>query len=196
MLTMKNLKKLIAIVSCAAIVLSFAACGKNDVEEGTTAAPNTTVAETTTNPLHNAKTRFSHLADMSVWTAGKKIDYKQGETKIMTATAALNDSVKNDKFAVSSKKITLETLETMKNKNSCIELKYEKDQTGQFTDKEVKYDKLFVATAGDNLNTIILLNDGKIVSIIDVTKVASDKTISENISSAVEVITLPADHTH
>ncbi len=189
-----NMKKVIAIISCAAIVFSFAACGNNAKENETTAP--TTVAESTTNPLHNAKTRFSHIADMSVWTKGEKIDYKEGERKIGAATAALNDSVKNDKFSASSKKITLENIDTMKNKNSCIELKYKKDQIGQFTDKEVKYDQIFVAIAGDNLNTIVLLNDGKIVGLLDVTKAASEKTVSENVSSAVEVITLPADHTH
>ncbi len=190
---MNSMKKIIAIISCAAIVFSFAACSNNAKDDETTV---TTVAETTTNPLHNAKTRFSHLADMSVWTKGEKIDYKEGERKIGAATAALNDSVKNDKFSASSKKITLESIDAMKNKNSCIELKYEEDQIGQFTDKEVKYDQIFVAISGDNLNTIVLLNDGKIVNILDVTKDASQKTVSENVSSAVEVITLPADHTH
>ncbi len=193
---MKSFKKFIAIASCAAVVLSFAACGKNAKENETTTNPETTVAETTTNPLHNAKTRFSHLADMTVWTAGKKVDYKEGERKISAATAALNDSVKNDKFAASSKKITAETIETMKNKASCIELKYKKDQAGQFTDKEVKYDQIYVAMTGDNLNTIVLLNDGKIVSILDVAKGASKKTVSENVASAVEIVTLPADHNH
>lgn len=193
---MNNFKKIIAIASCAAMVLSFAACSGAKAPEETTTQVKTTVAETTTNPLHSAETRFSHLANMNVWTKGKKVSYKEGERKIGAATAALNDSVKNDKFSASKKKISLEQIDAMKKTASCIELVYAKEQTGNFVGETFKYDQFFVAMTGDNVNTIVFLKGGKIVNTIDVTKESSEKTISENVSSAVEVVTIPEDHTH
>ena len=74
------------------MIFAFAACGGNGGEETTTAAPETTVAETTTSPMVNAETRFSHIATMNVWTKDKKVSYKEGETKIMTATAAATEN--------------------------------------------------------------------------------------------------------
>ncbi len=192
---MNKFKKFMAIASCAAIVLSFAACGDNAKEETTT--ETTTAAETTTSPMENAETRFSHVASMNVWTKGKKVSYKKGETKVMTATAALNDSVKNDIFAESKTNATAELLESIKKNDACIEFSYEKEQTAAFLGDEFNYDQVIVAITGEHVNTIFFLKDGKSVgSTIEVTKCVSKKTVSENVSSAVEIVTHPENHTH
>ncbi len=189
---MNKFKKFTAIVSCAALVLSLAACSIGGKEEETT-TQKTTVAETTTSPLLNAETRFSHIATMNVWTKGKKVTYKEGETKIGAATAALNDSVVHDVFKVSDKKPNVDDL---KNKASCIELSYEEDQTAAFSGKKTVYDSVVVATSGDNVNIILLIKDSKIVlSIEAVQGEDSAKSLSENLKGAVKIVK-HEDHTH
>ena len=186
------MKKIIAILMAGIMLLSFAACGGNSEEETTTTA-ETTVAETTTSPMVNAETRFSHIATMNVWTKGSKVSYKQGETKIMTATATLNDSVIHDTLTVSDAKADIAAMK----KASCIEITYEKDQVASFSGKKVTYDQIIVATSGDvTLNTIFFLKDGAIAGDAIAVKAAEGrKTLSENLSTAVEVIILE-DHTH
>lgn len=189
---MNKLKKITAIISCAALVMSLAACSIGGKEEETT-VQSTTVAETTTSPLLNVETRFSHIATMNVWTKGEKVTYENGATKIGAATAALNDSVVHDIFKASDKKPNIDDL---KNKASCIELSYGGDQTAAFSGKKTVYDSVVVATSGDYMNFIMLIKDSKIVLSIEVTKGEdSAKALSENIKGAVEIIKHEG-HTH
>ncbi len=174
------------------IVLSFAACGGKGEEETTT--EKAVVTETTTSPMVNAETRFSHLATMNVWTKGEKVSYKKGETKVMTATAALNDSVIHDTLKVVDTKADFEA---MKKNNSCVEITYEKDMVASFSGKKVTYDQIIVATSGKILNTIFFLKDGAVAgSPIQVTNAEGRKTLSENIASAVAVVDIHEGHTH
>ena len=187
------MKKFIAILMAGIIVLAFAACGGNGEEETTTKG-ETTVAETTTSPMVNAETRFSHIATMNVWTKGEKVSYKEGATKIMTATAALNDCVIHDTLKVSDAKADFEE---MKKKASCVEINYKEDKVASFSGKKVTYDQIIVATSGDVvLNTIFFLKDGAVAgSPVEVTAAEGRKTLSENLSTAVEVI-VHEGHTH
>lgn len=190
---MNRFKKFTAIISCAALVLSLAACSIGGKEEETTTAQSTTVAETTTSPLLNAETRFSHIATMNVWSKGKKVTYEEGASKIGAATAALNDSVVHDIFKASDKKTNIDDL---KNKASCVEFIYESDQTAAFSGKKTVYDSLVVATSGDYVNLILLIKDSKIVLSIEVTQGEnSAKALSENVKNAVKIIKYE-DHTH
>lgn len=186
------MKKIIAILMAGVMLLSFAACGGNGEEEETKKG-ETTVAETTTSPMVNAETRFSHKATMNVWTKGKKVSYDQGAVKIMTATAALNDCVIHDTLRVSDAKADLEAMK----KASCVEITYEKDQVASFSGKKVTYDQIIVATSGDvTLNTIFFLKDGATAGApIAVTPAEGRKTLSENLLTAVEVIHHEG-HTH
>lgn len=189
---MNKFKKFIAIAACAAMVLSFAACGGNGGEE-TTTAQKTTVAETTTSPLTVVETRFSVPASMNVWTKGEKVTYKDGETKIMTVTASLNDSVSRDKF---SKSKSTADFKALKKSGSCVEIFYDKDQTAAFFGEKVIYDQVVVATSGDNMDIIYLLKDSALAGAIKAEKgEQSKKSVSENVLSAVEVI-VHEDHTH
>ena len=186
------MKKFIAILMAGLMIFAFAACGGNGEEETTTAA-ETTVAETTTSPMVNAETRFSHIATMNVWTKGKKVSYEEGATKIMTSTAALNDCVIHDTLKVVDTKADFEK---MKKEASCIEITYTTDKVATFSGKSVTYDQVIVATSGDALNTIFFLKDGTVAgSPIEVTPAEGRKTLSENISTAVEVI-VHEGHTH
>ncbi len=186
------MKKLIAILMAGIMLLSFAACGGNGNEDETKKG-ETTVAETTTSPMVNAETRFSHKATMNVWTKGEKVSYEQGATKIMTATASLNDSVIHDTLTVSDAKADFEAMK----KEACVEINYEKDQVASFSGKKVTYDQIIVATSGKTvLNTIFFLKDGATAGApIAVAAAEGRKTLSENIASAVEVISLEG-HTH
>ncbi len=187
------MKKFIAILMAGLMVFAFAACGGNGEEETTTAAEKTTVAETTTSPMVNAETRFSHIATMNVWTKGEKVAYKEGETKIMTATAALNDCVIHDTLKVVDTKADFAA---MKKNASCVELSYEKDKVAIFSGDKVVYDQVIVATSGDGLNTIFFLKDGAVAgSPIEVIAAEGRKTLSENIATAVAVISHEG-HTH
>ena len=187
------MKKIIAILMAGIMLLSFAACGSNGNEEETTTIAETTVAETTTSPMVNAETRFSHIATMNVWTNGKKVAYKQGETKVMTATASLNDSVIHDALTVLDAKADFEAMK----KASCVEINYAKDQIASFSGKKVTYDQIIVATSGEvKLNTIFFLKDGAVAGdAIEVKAAEGRKTLSENISTAVEVV-VHEGHTH
>ena len=188
------MKKIIAILMAGIMLLSFAACGGNSEEEETTTTAETTVAETTTSPMVNAETRFSHIATMNVWTNGKKAAYKQGETKIMTATATLNDSVIHDTLTVSDAKADIAAMK----KASCIEITYEKDQVASFSGKKVTYDQIIVSTSGDGapLNTIFFLKDGAVAGDAIAVKAAEGrKTLSENLTTAVEIV-VQENHTH
>ncbi len=164
---------------------------KNDTNDiSNSNETKTTVAETTTSPMVNAKTRFSHNnATMNVWTKGEKITYKEGETKIMTATAALNDCVIHDTLMLSDARVDFEK---MKKNASCVELNYNKDMVARFTGTNVTYDQVIVATSGDKaLNTIFFLKDGAVVgSPIKATAGKGRNTLSENLSMAVEVVVL------
>ncbi len=186
------MKKFIAILMAGIMLLSFAACGGNGNEEETKKG-ETTVAETTTSPMVNAETRFSHKATMKVWTKGTSVDYEQGATKIMTATATLNDSVLYDTLRVSKAK---GDFEAMKNA-SCVEINYEKDQVASFSGEKVTYDQIIIATSGKvKLNTIFFLKDGAVAGdAIEVEAAEGRKTLSENISTAVEVV-VHEGHTH
>lgn len=188
------MKKLIAILMAVLMLASFAACGGNGDAEETTTKGETTVAETTTSPMANVETRFSHIATMNVWTKGKKVSYKEGATKIMTATAALNDCVIHDTLKVSS---ATADFEEMKNKASCVEINYTEDKVATFSGEKVTYDQIIVATSGKTaLNTIFFLKDGTVVgSPIEVTPGADRKPISESLSTAVEVVSHEG-HTH
>lgn len=192
------MKKFLAMLMAGAMLLSFAACsGKGDAEE--TTAAETTVAETTTSPMVNANTRISHQGTLTVWTKGKKVEYKKGETKIMTATAALNDCIKYDTLKAVDTKADLEK---MKKSASCIEMNYDKDQVQTLTGDKVTYDQIIVAMTGDALNTIFFLKDGKVVgSPIAVTAGKNDKgearkALSTNLSTAVEIVENHEGHTH
>ncbi len=185
------MKKIIAILMAGIMIFAFAACGGNGDEEETKG--ETTVAETTTSPMVNAETRFSHIATMNVWTKGEKVSYEEGATKIMTATAALNDCVIHDTLTVSDAKADFEK---MKKSASCVEISYTSDKVASFSGKKVTYDQIIVATSGDNLNTIFFLKDGAVAgSPIKVTAAEGRKTLSENISTAVAVISHEG-HTH
>ncbi|MBR3588936.1 MAG: hypothetical protein IKL16_05180 [Clostridia bacterium] len=187
------MKKIIAILMAGIMLLSFAACGGNGNEEETTTG-ETTVAETTTSPMVNADTRFSHKATMNVWTNGKKVAYESGATKIMTATATLNDSVIYDTLTVTDTKADFKAMK----KASCVEITYEKDQVASFSGKKVTYDQIIVATSGEGvpLNTIFFLKDGATAGAPIAVKAAEGrKTLSENLTTAVEVITHEG-HTH
>ncbi len=192
------MKKFLAMLMAGIMLLSFAACGGKGEEETTTAA-ETTVAETTTSPMVNAETRFSHLATLTVWTKGKKVTYKEGETKVMTSTAALNDCVIHDTLKVVDTKADFEK---MKKSASCIELNYKKDKVAIFSGDKVTYDQIIVATTGDALNTIFFLKDGVLAGApIEVTPGKDEdgnvrKTLSENLATAVEVVELHEGHTH
>lgn len=188
------MKKIIAILMAGIMLLSFAACGGNSNEEETTTSAETTVAETTTSPMVNADTRFSHKGTMNVWTDGKKASYKAGATKIMTATATLNDSVIHDTLTVSDAKADLKAMK----KASCVEITYEKDQVASFSGKKVTYDQIIVSTDGEGapLNTIFFLKDGATAGAPIAVKAGEGrKTLSENLITAVEVI-VHEDHTH
>ena len=186
------MKKIIAILMAGVMLLSFAACGGNNEEEETK-KEETTVVETTTSPMVNAETRFSHKATMNVWTKGEKVAYEQGAVKIMTATAALNDCVIHDTLRVSDAKADFEAMK----KASCVEITYAEDQIASFSGKKVTYDQIIVATSGDvTLNTIFFLKDGAVAGdAIAVTAAEGRKTLSENILTAVEVISHEG-HTH
>lgn len=186
------MKKFMAILMAGIMVFAFAACGGNGEEETTTA--ETTVAETTTSPMVNVETRFSHIATMNVWTKGEKVSYKEGATKIMTATAALNDCVIHDTLKVSDAKADFEE---MKKNASCIEINYTEDKVATFSGEKVTYDQVIVATGGKAvLNTIFFLKDGAVAgSPISVTAADGRKPISESLSTAVEVI-VHEGHTH
>ncbi len=186
------MKKFIAIIACLAIVLSLAACGGNGGDGETTTVP-TTVEETTTT-LFNVTTRFNHKATMNVWTKGEKVSYEEGATKIMTATAALNDSVIYDTFAATDKKADFKD---MKQNASCVEFSYETDQTATFLDEKVVYDQVIVATSGGYVNVIFFLKDGAVVGSPIEAKKGADRehSLSENIATAVRVI-VHEDHTH
>ncbi len=187
------MKKLIAILMAGIMLLSFAACAGNGNEEETTAKDETTVAETTTSPMVNAETRFSHIATLNVWTKGKKVAYKEGEVKVMTATAALNDCVIHDTLSVTKAKADFED---MKKNASCVEFTYKEDKTASFSGKKVVYDQIISATSGDLVNIIFFLKDGKVAGDpIKVTKAEDRKTLAENLSTAVEVI-VHEGHTH
>ena len=195
------MKKFMAMVTCLILVLSFAACGKKaESTETTTAAEKTTVAEETTvvettTTLTNVETRFSHkkIKSMIVWEKGKKVNYKADATKVMTATAALNDSVVNDDFIKSDKKANFDDV---KKKTSCVEINFKDDQTAKFTDEKIVYDQVIVPTTGDYVNIIFFLKDGAVVGAIEAVKgEASEKTVSENVSSAV-VVVKAEKHTH
>ena len=184
------MKKIIAIMLCVAMVFTFAACGGKDAEETTTEAK---AVETTTSPMVNAETRFSHLATMNVWTKGEKVLYEKGATKVMTATAALNDSVIHDTLKVVDTKADFEA---MKRNDSCVEITYEKDMVASFSGKKVTYDQIIVATSGKLVNTIFFLKDGAVAgSPIGVTNAEGRKTLSENLAGAVAVI-VHEGHTH
>ena len=187
------MKKVIAILMAGIILLSFAACGGNGNEEETTTG-ETTVAETTTSPMVNADTRFSHKGTMNVWTNGKKVSYEAGATKIMTATATLNDSVIHDTLTVSDAKADIKAMK----KASCVEFTYEEDQVASFSGEKVTYDQLIVSTDGKGapVNTIFFLKDGAVAGApISVKAAEGRKTLSENLITAVEVI-VHEDHTH
>lgn len=185
------MKKIIAILMAGIMIFAFAACGGNGEEE--TTAGETTVAETTTSPMVNVETRFSHIATMNVWTKGEKVSYEEGATKIMTATAALNDCVIHDTLTVSDAKADFEK---MKKNASCVEINYTSDKVASFSGKKVTYDQIIVATSGDNLNIIFFLKDGATAgSPIKVAAAEGRKTLSENIATAVAVISHEG-HTH
>ena len=185
------MKKFIAIIMCLTMVLSFAACAGNGEEEATKG--ETTVAETTTSPMVNAETRFSHLATMNVWTKGEKVSYEEGATKVMTATAALNDTVIYDTLKAVDTKADFED---MKKNASCVEINYTSDKVAIFSGEKVTYDQVIVATSGKLLNTIFFLKDGAVAGApIEVTAAEGRKTLSENMSTAVEVI-VHEGHTH
>ena len=187
------MKKIIAILMAGIMLLSFAACGGNNNEEETTKG-ETTVAETTTSPMVNADTRFSHKATMKVWTNGKKVAYEAGATKIMTATATLNDSVIHDTLTVSDAKADVKAMK----KASCVEITYEKDQIASFSGKKVTYDQIIVSTDGKGapVNTIFFLKDGATAGAPIAVKAAEGrKTLSENLTTAVEIV-VHEGHTH
>lgn len=186
------MKKFIAILMAGLMVFAFAACGGNGEEETTTAV-ETTVAETTTSPMVNAETRFSHIATMNVWTKGKKVSYEEGATKIMTATAALNDCVIHDTLKVVDTKADFNA---MKKNASCVEINYTTDKVAIFSGDKVTYDQVIVATSGDFLNTIFFLKDGAVAGApIEVKAAEGRKALSTNMSTAVEVI-VHEGHTH
>lgn len=188
------MKKIIAILMAGIMIFAFAACGGNGEEETTTKKAETTVAETTTSPMANVETRFSHIATMNVWSKGKKVSYEEGATKIMTATAALNDCVRYDTLKVSDAKADFED---MKKNASCVEINYTEDKVASFSGKKVTYDQVIVATSGKTpLNTIFFLKDGAVAGApISVIPAEGRKPISESISTAVEVV-VHEGHTH
>ncbi|MBP3330236.1 MAG: hypothetical protein J6L89_05315 [Clostridia bacterium] len=183
------MKKFLAMLMAAAMLLSFAAC-KSDKEEETTTAAETTVAETTTSPLQIADQRLSLPASINVWTKGKKVSYKKDETKVGTATAAVNDSRgKGDIFSASKKKVTAETIEDIKKNNSCIEYIYDKEQKNAFVGKGVAYDKVVIATTGEYANIITFIKGKEVVGSVLVEKgEINEKPLAERLLSAVEIV--------
>ena len=195
------MKKFLAILMAGMMVLSLAACKGSGEGETTTAADSkeTTLAETTTSPMVNAETRFSHIASLTVWTKGKKVDYKEDETKVKTATAALNDCVIHDTLKVVDTKADFEK---MKKSASCVEFNYKEDKVAIFSGEKVTYNQVIVAMTGDALNTLFFLKDGAVAGAPIAVEPGTDKkgnprkTLSENISTAVEVVEVHEDHTH
>ncbi len=197
------MKKFIAIITCLVLVFSFVACGKTAPEETTTAATTAaenkaeaTTEEQTTIVLSVPEIRLSLPKALNVWTKGEKITYTTEETKTKTCTAAVNDSMgKGDIFTTSNKEITAETIEDMKNSNSCIEFVYDKDQKNAFTGETIVYDTVVIATSGDYIDIICFLKGSDVVGKTAVTKGdLNEAPLSERVLSSVEIVEV--EHAH
>lgn len=190
---MNNLKKFIAIASCAVTLFSFAACGKKAAEE-TTAAPTqalggsvvTTEVTTKTPEVHE---RIGVPEKLVIWENGKKVEYsrKKDIKKVSLPTAAINDStVKGDKFVKYEKAVTKADIEAMKKSGSCYEFIFNVDQKQGYLGEEVKYNKLVIATSGDHVNVMFFLKGSELVgSPVYVEKGANnEKALSERMVSS------------